>query len=385
MRHLAARRSVPRWVVENYARPRSRHACTTSHTRHTALTDVSAVYLVDGPTFPIGDGGSAVKATFMEGLATRGVKLGAIAADWRLECSEGYTMRGVDVRWFDPEHYFDAALRGAIADLPNAPAVIVDSYETLRRLASWIDPDRLWLLMLDDYAETHRLRAGARAAQAVARGLQQAMNAGLNLLYRSSRDVLNYDTTRCGHVAPFTGVRTAPAIQPKVSGPIAMVANFRYPPNLDGLAQLLDSGWPPDLPLRLIGDIAAQDAQVLRQLPLSLDFLGRVDDLGEALTGCAIGIDPSLVGSGTSTKVLTYFSFGLPVVCTQFALRGLAAAQDVAIACTTTHDLIAAVQRLRMQPHQLDALGRRARQLMSQHFDVEGELDAICHLLQASK
>lgn len=382
MRHLAAQQSVPRWVAENYARPRPRHACTTLHTRHTALNDVEAVYLVDGPTFPIGDGGSAVKASFMEGLVRRGVKLGAIAADWGLECPDGYTTRGVAVHWLDPKQYFSNALMGVIADLPNMPAVMVDSYETLRRLAGHIDHARVWLLMLDDYAETHRLRSGDHSAHAVRHGLQQSINAGLNLLYRSPRDLLNYETAACAHVSPFTGVHGAPIIGVRASGPIAMVANFRYPPNLHGLAQLLASGWPQSLPLRIIGDIAPDDARSLQRHNPSLQFLGRVDDLGDALTGCSIGIDPSVRGSGTSTKVLTYLSYGLPAVCTQFALRGLLAAQDAAIACSTHHELVASVQRLRIHPDQLDAISLRSRRVIDQHFNVESEIDAFCHLLR---
>ena len=55
----------------------------------------------------------------------------------------------------------------------------------------------------------------------------------------------------------------------------------------------------------------------------NLFYTGYVDSLKEFLYGCDIAVLPMISGGGTNLKVLEVFVVGLPILCTNYAIRGI--------------------------------------------------------------
>jgi glycosyltransferase involved in cell wall biosynthesis len=106
-----------------------------------------------------------------------------------------------------------------------------------------------------------------------------------------------------------------------------VLGDLRYAPNRDGLDWFLRECRPavlariPSVEIRVIG--RGEPLAAAAAWGEHVRFEGFVDDLGEALRGCAALLSPLRTGSGVKIKVIEALAHGTPVVGTAAGLRGI--------------------------------------------------------------
>lgn len=150
--------------------------------------------------------------------------------------------------------------------------------------------------------------------------------------------VSRLDVGKARELAPSATLRYAPnvvdvravePVRPPAEGGVAlMVADYTYAPNRQGvewlLAEVLPRVWAqrPEARVRLAGrglELPDPDPRV--------EVTGFVDVLRDAYSGAAAVVVPLLEGAGTPLKFLEALAYGVPVVATPRAARGLDAAE----------------------------------------------------------
>jgi glycosyltransferase involved in cell wall biosynthesis len=108
---------------------------------------------------------------------------------------------------------------------------------------------------------------------------------------------------------------------------LLMVGDFLYEPNRAGRSFLIEEIMPPiwrhvpDARLTLVGrGLESWEAPDPR-----IEVAGFVEDLASAYRRCDCVVVPIREGGGTPLKFLEALAYGLPVIATPFAARGLAA------------------------------------------------------------
>jgi len=108
---------------------------------------------------------------------------------------------------------------------------------------------------------------------------------------------------------------------------LLFVGGFRHKPNIDGLKYFVEQILPkikihsPEMHIRVVGtglDIAFVD--LLKDV--GIDYLGRVEDLGEIYRQTRVVIAPLVSGGGKKGKIGEALSYGLPVVTTSIGAEG---------------------------------------------------------------
>jgi GT2 family glycosyltransferase len=108
---------------------------------------------------------------------------------------------------------------------------------------------------------------------------------------------------------------------------LLFVGGFRHQPNVEGLKYFVEQILPkinihyPEMNIKVVGtglDMAAVD--LLRSV--GIDYLGRVEDLGEIYRQTRVVIAPLVSGGGKKGKIGEALSYGLPVVTTSFGAEG---------------------------------------------------------------
>ncbi|PVB05061.1 glycosyltransferase [Mycobacteroides abscessus] len=375
MRHILDRPCVPRWVAENFDRPRRGYPAICAKPDASLLADSDIVYLIDGPTFPVGDGGSLVKSEFLRGILRLGMKASVIASDWSHEPSNAYAMQGAPTYWLAADKYYSDQLLDLVSALEEV-SFIVDSCETLSRILPSIDPCRIWLLLFDDYVRIERIRSRDPLCNTAGNILQSALHKGINVLFRSRSDIDMYDTSSCRYVLPLAGVPTRAYIGPTTFGPVALLGNFRYRSNLDSIHRIVNE-WCQDTPIRVIGDIDKNEVSALSAICKNIEFTYQVDDLSAALEGCSLGIDANESYSGTSTKILTYMSMGIPVACVQSATRGLNVDHATVRIANNVPSLVSSARLLSRDHSALISMARRGFTWIRRSCDIQVEIEEI--------
>jgi polysaccharide biosynthesis protein PslH len=150
------------------------------------------------------------------------------------------------------------------------------------------------------------------------------------------------DMDEAQRLAPRAVVRYAPNVadvagivpEPPRSVPgdtIMMVADFTYFPNRSGLDWLVDEVLPavwaarPTATLRLCG--RGLDPARFAGEP-RIEVRGFVEALGDAYAGAAAVAVPLTEGAGTPLKLVEALAYGVPIVATPLAARGLDAQPD---------------------------------------------------------
>ncbi|NEO57838.1 MAG: tetratricopeptide repeat protein [Okeania sp. SIO3B5] len=108
---------------------------------------------------------------------------------------------------------------------------------------------------------------------------------------------------------------------------ILFIGGFQHPPNVDAVLYFVQEVFPlvkqkiDDIKIFIIGSKAPEEI-----LNLSSDdviITGHVPDVSEYFNNCKMSVAPLRYGAGIKGKILTSFSYGLPVVATPIAAEGM--------------------------------------------------------------
>jgi O-antigen biosynthesis protein len=109
---------------------------------------------------------------------------------------------------------------------------------------------------------------------------------------------------------------------------LIFVANFRHPPNLDGLSWFIEHCWPliitknAAIKLNIVGTGLTDTAQRKLQKE-NIIFHGHIADIQSALNSARINIAPLRYGAGAKGKISQALACGLPSVGTAAAIDGM--------------------------------------------------------------
>ncbi|MBV2181862.1 MAG: glycosyltransferase family 4 protein [Castellaniella sp.] len=104
----------------------------------------------------------------------------------------------------------------------------------------------------------------------------------------------------------------------------------------------------------------------------TLEYLGRLDDVRPALSGCGVYVLPSY-REGTPRTVLEAMAVGRPVIttdapgCRETVVDG---ENGYLVPVGSSEDLAAAMQRFLHDPHLMQVMGERSRQIAEDKYDV---------------
>jgi len=111
---------------------------------------------------------------------------------------------------------------------------------------------------------------------------------------------------------------------------IVFLGRMDYFPNIDGVNYFVKEIFPiirekrEDAELRIIGSNPAKSVRELRKLP-NISVTGHVRDVRPYLKDAAVSIAPLRIARGTQNKILESMAFGIPVVATPEASKGVQA------------------------------------------------------------
>lgn len=105
--------------------------------------------------------------------------------------------------------------------------------------------------------------------------------------------------------------------------------------NVDGLKWFLDNFWSevrkkyPKVRLFVVGQMAQPELEKYLEKFPGVELMGYVPDLRDIYKKSAVAIAPILINSGIKVKILTYLSYGLPVVSLEQATWGMSSMRGV--------------------------------------------------------
>lgn len=113
-----------------------------------------------------------------------------------------------------------------------------------------------------------------------------------------------------------------------------------------------------------------EDSRFLTKSP-KIIFTDEVRDLRPFLSAADICIAPLTLGSGIKLKILTYFSFGKPVISTPIGMEGIEAKNgEEAIICGL-EDFTKEILKLSLDPELRSTLGRSGRKFVEENYDKD--------------
>jgi GT2 family glycosyltransferase len=162
--------------------------------------------------------------------------------------------------------------------------------------------------------------------------------------------------------------------------PLTMLflGSFRHTPNYEAVHWFLREVLPhirreePAARVILIGS----DPPPEHTLPAhggSVELLGFVDDVREALARYSVFLCPILSGSGVRVKLLEAFAAGIPAVSTRIGAEGLAESDgEICHLADDPAEFARSVLRLLRDREAAEAMARRARDYVVAHRDMAG-------------
>jgi len=172
-------------------------------------------------------------------------------------------------------------------------------------------------------------------------------------------------------------------ITPELKQPIILyVAYFGSETNIKALKWYLINVHPlitialPEYRLQVVG---RGDLSIFKEYQSHfIEFIGEVPKLTPYIRGAKVGIAPALSGSGIRGKINQYSIYGVPVVATKIAAKGLVY-QDGLDIFITDQDRSFAKHCIRLlRENDLNrAIGQRAREKVFAQYTWESKMDAI--------
>lgn len=109
-----------------------------------------------------------------------------------------------------------------------------------------------------------------------------------------------------------------------VKQPIALFMGSAHGPNIDAARVVIEAAAQlPDVHFLLLGSVCGEVRHWERTA--NVGFADVVSDAEKSawLDVCDIGLNPVVSGSGTNLKLIEYAAAGVPVVSTEFGVRGI--------------------------------------------------------------
>lgn len=161
--------------------------------------------------------------------------------------------------------------------------------------------------------------------------------------------------------------------------PLVLFLGSAHPPNARAVEHVLSALAPaaPAASFLIMGGVVGWF--VGRPLPENVTFLGFVDDHVRdfLLLVADLAVNPMFEGSGTNLKMLDYLAAGLPVLSTPVGARGVATADDGAIAICEADAMAARMAGLLADAAELERLRLAGRALAERTFDWSRTLDTF--------
>lgn len=98
-------------------------------------------------------------------------------------------------------------------------------------------------------------------------------------------------------------------------------------------------------------------------------YTGFVDDIHPYFRAADIAINPVLSGSGTNIKLLEYMAAGLPVISSEFGIRGLSVKPDEHVLVASMEEFPCKIEKLLSDEARCTQLGLKGRRLVEEHYD----------------
>ncbi len=120
---------------------------------------------------------------------------------------------------------------------------------------------------------------------------------------------------------------------------------------------------------RVIGDIPNRVADKLLAYP-DVEVTGRVDDIGEAISGAFCGVCPLRAGAGIQNKILEYMALGLPCLTSRVGLEGLNAIENEhLLVYDNAEEAAGKIIALHSDPGLRAKLAQKGRALVERFYD----------------
>lgn len=170
------------------------------------------------------------------------------------------------------------------------------------------------------------------------------------------------------------------------SRPRAVFMGSGHPPNVQAAEFIAHelAAQLPEIDFDIIGSCLGQG-----QYPGNVHRHGVVSEAGKGrLLGAAtLALNPMAAGSGSNVKVLDYFANGLPVLSTDFGMRGIQAVAGEQYLQAPLSQFAAVLKAALAQSDELDAVGRAGKALALQQYTWDaiagGAAEAIDALVPA--
>ncbi len=172
------------------------------------------------------------------------------------------------------------------------------------------------------------------------------------------------------HAAGADAAERAP-VDPATPEDVLFVGNFEVSHNRDAATWFAREAWPqvraqrPRARLRLVGRAGPGVRALARRPGVIVD--GYVDAVAPLLRGIRVAIAPLRFASGLQNKAIDTMAAGLALVASPLVNEGIGAPPDVLVTAEGP-EFVAAIVRLLAEPQAAEAIGRRAREWVSERY-----------------
>ena len=143
-----------------------------------------------------------------------------------------------------------------------------------------------------------------------------------------------------------------------------------HPPNVEAARFLVDSVAPhcPEVEFTIVGSCLKEGGHGKNVLSL-----GRVDDArkNDILSSVDVALNPMAFGSGSNVKVLDYFANGLPLISTEFGMRGIEAVDGEHFIDSSLESFAAEIKKAATETSRLERIGRNAWEFVAGPYSWE--------------